>query len=322
MNDAATLNTAIEILEPKSRSEWLQLRRQDVTASQIAALLNVHPYVTALQLWQEKTGRTVSDDDLDNAAMRRGRLLEDLAFTLAAEQLPQCKLAHNDSTAPLYWRDSVLRVGCTPDVMAQHRDRGLGVVELKAIEPSMYAKNWRDDILPVHVNLQVQTQAHLVGASWAAVGVLRVGHAVEFDLVDVPLNADAWHGVCGLVANFWHQVETNTPPPPDFARDGKAIAELAGPSDGSAIDLSTDNELVDALHRREEHKKLHGLLADELEAIDALIRHKAGPHEVVMAGDFRLTLKTQAVAGYTVKPRTQRPIRQKRIRNGELTRPA
>jgi putative phage-type endonuclease len=314
------MNPHIERLQPKTRTEWLYMRQADVTASQIAALANAHPYVTALQMWQEKTGRKVSDDDIDNAAMRRGRLLEDLAFTLAAEQLPDCKLEHNDATAPMYWRDTFLRVGCTPDVLAVS-ERGIGVIELKAIEPSQFAKNWTDGRVPTHIDLQVQAQAHIVGAQWAAVGVLRVGHAVEFDLIEVTPNADVWHGLAGLVQAFWHQVETNTPPPPDFTRDGKAIAELVGASDGSAVDLSTDNELIDGLCRREEHKKLMGMLDDDLEAIDAMIRFKAGTHEIVTAGDFRLTLKTQQVAGYTVKPRTQRPIRQKRIRNEELTRP-
>jgi hypothetical protein len=47
----------------------------------------------------------------------------------------------------------------------------------------------------------------------------------------------------------------------------------------------------------------------QIDRLDSMILHRAGTAEAVMAGDYRVTLKTQDVAGYTVKPRTQRPIR-------------
>ena len=72
---------------PATREEWLGLRQRDVTASQIAALLGLHPYVTPYQLWAEKTGKLVPLDD-DNAVLRRGRLLEAWPCQLAAEEMP------------------------------------------------------------------------------------------------------------------------------------------------------------------------------------------------------------------------------------------
>ena len=44
----------IETRQITSRDEWLQWRKQDITASVIGALFNVHPYKTALQLYVEK----------------------------------------------------------------------------------------------------------------------------------------------------------------------------------------------------------------------------------------------------------------------------
>ena len=267
--------TGVERYQPKTRAEWLALRRRDVTASQIAALIEEHPYTTPLQLWQEKTGRKVSDDDIIDDAMERGLELQEIAVKRLARKLPTAKLEFNDANE--YWRDPALRIGCTPDVLASDPTRGKGVVELKAIEPSIYKHTWPDGVPPFYVKAQVITQAHLVGAEWAAIGVLRVGFKVEFDLIDVPLRIEEWRALQNAASLFWQDVDSDIAPLPDFARDGAVIAELAGPSDGTHLDLSMDNELIDALYRREEHKKLMGMLDDELEAIDAMIRFKAGP---------------------------------------------
>ena len=77
------------------------LRQRDVTASQIAALLGVHPYVTPFQLWAEKTGKLVPVQD-DNAVLRRGRLLEGGGVQMAAEEMPDAVVTHN--TINIYWR--------------------------------------------------------------------------------------------------------------------------------------------------------------------------------------------------------------------------
>jgi len=316
MNDQTPAAT-VEVVQPTSRREWLAMRRQDVTASQIGALLQVHPFCTRLQLFLEKTGRKTSDDDLDSAAMRRGRMLERLAFEQAAEALPAANMEHNLYNR--YWRDRALRIGCTPDVIADDK-RGRGVIQLKSVEPSIYRRTWEHGEPPVWVALQAMTEAKLVGASWAAVGVLRVGHGVEFDLIDVPLVSGAWAAVLEAVKGFWDMVELGVAPPPDFTADGELIAALTGTSEpGSTIDLSGDNALTAVLHDREELKALQRDTEKQLEAYDAQIRFKVGAAEVATVGDFRITLKTEQVKGYTVAARERRPIRIKRIRGPEAS---
>ena len=39
---------SIETLEPTDREHWLALRREDVTASAVGALLGAHPYISVL----------------------------------------------------------------------------------------------------------------------------------------------------------------------------------------------------------------------------------------------------------------------------------
>jgi hypothetical protein len=230
----------------------------------------------------------------------------------ATEVLPPgTEIQHN--TENQYWWHPEWRIGVTPDIRARNAD-GLGVVELKSIEPGVYAKRWPDGEPPLYVALQVLTAAKLLKAEWAAVGALRVGFACDFDLTPVPIHEGAWERLLGAVAAFWDRVKTDTPPEPSFEKDAALIAALNPLSTGTTVDLSRDNALVDALQRREQLKQQLKDLDGQCTEIDSLIRHKAGDNEIVMAGDFRVSLKTQHVQAYTVAARTRRPILIKRIR--------
>lgn len=61
-------------------SEWLELRKKCVTATDIATIMGENPYKTAYQLWQEKIG--LRDPEPENDAMRRGKELESIALEM------------------------------------------------------------------------------------------------------------------------------------------------------------------------------------------------------------------------------------------------
>ena len=71
---------------PKNREDWLTIRKGFTGASEIAALLDCHPYTTLAQLWAMKTGRL--DPEPENAAMKRGKYLEETALRLLADERP------------------------------------------------------------------------------------------------------------------------------------------------------------------------------------------------------------------------------------------
>jgi predicted phage-related endonuclease len=304
----------IERHQPKDRAEWRAWRRQDISASRIGGLLpGVHPYVTAYQLFAEKTGRIVPEDDIDTPTTARGRVTETVGAQFTAEQLPGAQITVNGME---YWRDPHRRIGATPDLLVED-DRGLGVVELKCIEPSVYARTWRDHEPPTWIRLQALTQARLTGATWAAIGALRIGYGVEFDLIPVPLDDGEWTALLADVAAFWRMVSINTPPAPDFGRDAGTIAALNATVDGSAIDLSDDPELCAAVIERERLKRASKEFDARCTELEGLIRHKAGTNSIVLAGDYRLTLKEIQRAGYTVPPSSYPSLKVKRIRNIE-----
>jgi hypothetical protein len=291
---------------PATREEWLRLHDRDVTASRIGALVDTEfPYGSAYQLWAEKTGRIKPDHD-DSPAKRRGRLLEAVAADIAAEELAPAEVTRNELD---YWRDETLRIGATPDTIVNDPTRGKGVVELKNVERGIYERKWINGEPPLWIACQAITQANMIGAEWCAVGVLRVSYAVEFDLIPIPMHAGAWQAMQDAVGEFWRSVETDTPPEPDYKRDHAIIKALHPHSQPNVLDLSHDTELIANLHKRKEAKELMAALGTTVDEIDAEIRHKAGDAEAFTCGDYRVSLKTQHISGYTVAPRTQRPIR-------------
>lgn len=57
--------------------EWLDLRKNYVTSTDVAAICGISPWKTAYSLWKEKMG--LSEKEFNNPAMKRGTLLEPIA---------------------------------------------------------------------------------------------------------------------------------------------------------------------------------------------------------------------------------------------------
>ena len=58
-----------------SHEEWLRYRKRGIGGSDAGAICGLNPYVTAMQVYHDKTSDTA--DDTDNEAMRQGRDLEE-----------------------------------------------------------------------------------------------------------------------------------------------------------------------------------------------------------------------------------------------------
>ena len=235
-----------------NREEWLKWRKADVTGSAAAALLGAHEHVSPLQLYLEKSG--VSRDTHDNPAMRRGRLLESVALEVIREMHP----GWNVRPANEYLRDPVHRLGATPDFYADIPE-GDAVIEAKSVEPGVFRRTWlaADGVTiepPLHAAIQVLLAKHLAGADVAYLAVLRVGHGVELDLVEVPDTPGLIDRLQAAADAFWQAVERQEPPPPDYTRDAELVlSRYRTVTEGSTIDLSGNNRLPAML---EEHAEV------------------------------------------------------------------
>lgn len=302
----------IERIHAGDRATWLELRGKDVTASAAAALLNVHPFITAYELWALKTGR-INEDPEETAPMRRGRLLEPVAVQMLREERPTWDIRHNSGSKQFYLRDPEVRIGATPDIIAMDPERGLGVVQVKTVEPGIFRQKWHDENgdlqPPLWIVIQAIIEAKLTGSSWAAVAPLVVGFGVEMPVIDIPIHDGVYDRIAGEVTAFWQRIADGVEPDPDYSRDDALLNRLGRGTNGEQIDLSADNMLPGLLAERAELKDRIKVDTDRVKEIDADIVMKIGAHESAHVPGWRISRPLVSRKGFEVKPTQFRQLK-------------
>ncbi len=299
----ASTPSGIERFRIENRAEWLAKREMDVTASVVGAVFREHEYVSEFDLWQQKTGAATASSE-ENAAMRRGRLLEPVAFQLLAEERPSWRISPLDNR--LYYRDPAARIGCTPDGFAVDPDRqGFGICQVKTTDSLTFRRKWRPEKfgeeinVPTWIGLQAMTEMRLTGASWAVVALLVVGHGLDIHVVDVAEPDGLWEITKLRVADFWRSVDLKQMPDPDFEKDARRIVEHYAIKTGQTVDLSGDNRLLELVDEREKLKQIEsaGSAAEKpRKAIEAEIIAKMGTANHARLADGRtITVETITV---------------------------
>jgi predicted phage-related endonuclease len=293
----------IERIPVTSRDKWLALRRKDVTASDVAALFGEHQYRTLLQLYLDKTSEE-EPHEIDNDVLRRGRILEPGVAIAVGEERPDWQIVKSQE----YVRDTDLRLGATPDFEIHGDERGLGILECKTAAPEIFERDWRDGV-PMGPTVQCLTQMMLKDAAFGQVACLVDNRAKDLLLFDVPRHPAAEDMIRTRTREFWDMVAKKRMPPPDYKRDAAAILALFPKDNGARLDLSSDNRIQDLLAQREILKANCKGAEDQLDEIEAEIKHKIGDAAEAFCPGWKLTHKLQNRKAYEVKATSFRVLR-------------
>lgn len=240
----------VERLPITDREQWLKMRLQDVTASDIGAVCGCSPFKTALGLWAEKTGGAAAQPD--TPIMARGRHLEDGIINAVIEKWPERSIIKPG----VYLRDPAARIGATPDAFvyerAGDRSKPIGILQCKLVGSFRFRDEWEDGV-PLHYQLQALTEAMLADVPMAWLAVYEIdAYKGNLHLFEVPRHAGAEARIREAVAQFWKDTEAGRMPKADYDRDAQLLAFLKPPVAGAApIDLSGDNMLPEILEERE-----------------------------------------------------------------------
>jgi len=251
--------------------------------------------------------------------MQRGRLLEPVAVQMLRERFPSWKIEHN-AADNVYFRDPEARMGATPDVIATAKDRGgKGVVQIKSVEASIFKRKWLDDEgnvePPLWIALQATLEAHLVGARWAAVAPLVVGHGLDMPLIDISLVDGVVDAMKAKVAEFWLMIEEGCEPTPDYGRDADAIEAIYHADEEVEADLTGDNRIMAILAERAFAREAIGKNGKLLDALDAEIKSKLGNATVAhLPGGRKITWRASNRAGFWVPPKAVRVLKVPAVR--------
>jgi predicted phage-related endonuclease len=285
----------VERIPITGREQWLNLRRQDVTASVIGALFGVHPWQTIAGLHGEKCGLELPAPDPELSVIRRGNALESVVAQEVAKLRPEWRITKNTD----YLRDAHARIGATADFWIDGDPRGLGVLQTKTIGAWQFKKYWAGDYgeeptAPMWIILQNATEVMLADAAFGAIGVLVIGD-FQFDclVIEVPRHKDAEHKIRVAVHSFWQALEAGQVPTIDYDRDSDLV-RLMYPrtAEGKIIDLRGDNRVQELCEIRERNAAIIKAAKAAKDASETEMRAKMGDAEIAIVPGWKVSLRT------------------------------
>jgi len=301
-----------KILAPSTREAWLERRRLFIGASEIPSLFDASPWMSAFKLSAIKGG--LVSDDAENAAMRRGRLLEPVAIECVREEHQDWIVQPNVLPNLQYFVDSSNRIGATPDAFVKIPGRwGRGIIQVKSVERSSFKKLWLDREPPLYVAIQAAIECAITESQYAYVAAIVISHGIDLHLQEIPLTPGLYAAAAARSLAFWEKIDRGETYFPDFEKDGETIREIyADAAPDKAIDLSQDNEVAELAENDRELGGIEKEIKDGRAAIKAQMLFKMKDAEVAtFRGEIIATAKTIHRKGYEVKPSSSRQLRFK-----------
>jgi putative phage-type endonuclease len=208
-----------------SEAEWLEARRQGITASEIAVLMGLSPWSSPYALYHRKTGDLPEQDD--NDAMALGRYLEEFVCHSFRQRRPEFRVT-GDGRSIYAHADRPWQMA-TPDRLlyeCQAGDSGPGctclypMAVLECKTSSSY-DGWGEDgtdEIPVHYRCQVLWQMDVLGVTTGYVACLFL-HSRQLRVYELIRDSQAEHDL-ELMLNeandFLYRVRMGYPPEPDW----------------------------------------------------------------------------------------------------------
>jgi predicted phage-related endonuclease len=287
------------------RQEWLAWRRQDLTASDVAAAIGLDPHHTAAALYAEKCGRISSR--VDTPAMQRGRWMEAAVVAALAEQQPHWRIKY---PLNIYLRDGAIKLAATPDALAEIPGiEGICNLQFKVVSRPVFERDWIQEP-PLGYTLQTLCEGMLLDAAENYLVALVVDtYSAELELFPIERNPAAEAKIKDIATTFWDNIRTGKLPAIDYSRDADTIDRLYPTSRPEPVlDLSGDNSLAKMLPVRAMFKAERDELDAAINAIDTEVKSKLGEHERAELPGWKISWKTQHRKEHLVKAYSYRPL--------------
>ena len=299
---------------PEGRAAWLKLREGNVNASEVGALFGDHPYLTAFELYTNKTG-LIKGHGPDEGVLRRGRILEGGVAQAVAEARPDWRI----TKATHYLSDRGARIGATPDFIVECPRRGRGVLQTKTCGPmpaqmahwgvSKISDGEHEASPPLWIQLQTLTEQMLEDVSWGAIGAMLIdGNTLPLRICEFDRHTAAEGRLIAAVAKFWTDAAGGVAPTPNYARDNDVVRALYPNANGETLDLSADNRIQELLAEYDELQTRTKADDAAMKAVKTEIFSKLGHAGKACLPGWIIKAPTISTHGYTVGPKTYRRL--------------
>lgn len=184
--------------------EWLELRKQGIGGSDVAAVVGVSKWTSAYALWAKKSG-LIPDDFGDSEAMEWGRILEPVIQQKFADKHPEWQVINSKATFASAEHPWML---ANVDGFIDFGGNEWGILEIKT---AAYQDDWVNGV-PLYYQTQVRHYLRVFGLKRAVVAVLFHGNAYKeydvfadefIDAADFDMLQQFWNGVQNGLAPAW-----------------------------------------------------------------------------------------------------------------------
>jgi putative phage-type endonuclease len=291
-----------EIVPFTDKQSWLQARSQDVTSTEVAALFGLSPYTTEFELFHKKKSGEI-EVLAENDRMKWGTRLQD-SIALGIAQDNGFQVDRFDG----YMRVPEARIGSSFDFFMEPS----GILEIKNVDALIFRDGWivEDGELtaPHHIELQLQHQLLVKGASIGYIGALVGGNRVSL-LQRFP-DQEIHTRILEEAERFWKQVDAGIAPTPDFVKDAEFIAKLYKQAEPGKI-VTADMEIDQLARQYKEAAALEKQAKEQKDALKAEMLMRIGDASKVVGEGFSITASTTAES--FVEAYTRAGFRQFRI---------
>jgi len=206
-----------EKIKIESREQWLALRHQDVTSTEISALYGLHPRMTEYELWHRKAG-PLAPEQPPTEDMEWGLLHEPTVALVAAARLG-IHLVRSD----VYMRLPDVHLGSSFDYFSED---GKTIVEIKTTSERYFRSHWkelRDGEFEAPIHTQIQTQGQMAVSEICTLIIAVLVGGQKLYLSRRERDDEVASSMKERASEFHASLESGTPPPPDYRRDGDFI---------------------------------------------------------------------------------------------------
>ncbi len=245
-----------QIIIPINDSHWLDLRAQDLTSTDIAALFGCSPYLTEFECWHRKKDKLIVKLQ-PNERIRWGNRLESAIARGIADD-------HAMEIRPMkeYIRIPELKLGSSFDFSVEKSDHvEEGILEIKNVDALQFKDGWIVDgdkvEAPLHIELQAQHQLLVSGRQYLAIGALVGGNRVV--LIHREADLEVHRAIITKAEAFWKSIDEGIVPSPNFEKDASFISSL--------YKYAEPGKILEADKKIESLADMYKTLSDELKRV-------------------------------------------------------
>ena len=243
------------------QEQWLKLRKQGIGGSDAGAVCGLNPYVSAMDVYLDKTG-DAPEEIAENEAMKQGHDLEEY---VAQRFMEETDLKVRRSNA-MYVHEEYPFMIADVDRLVVGQNVGL---ECKTASPYM-AEKWKDGQVPAHYLAQCYHYMAVLGAEAWYIAVVIYGR--EFKYVKIERDEEVIQNLIQIEKMFWtHHVIPKILPEPDGSDAAEHFINryFRDSRENVSVPLLGFDE---KLRRRQEISELMGKLETEKKKIEQEVK--------------------------------------------------